>query len=375
MDGPMVNQGGSPMPDSTSLTQFYDDLKNKLNSDPSAASSPALRVGGGMMGGMQHPGAIVYKRKAGLACDALKDKCCKHIILDIYCKVNPLDDDYIAGHMGQMSSDVDNMLAAKGMTPSQYLTSCSEATQAPLLEFVLRAINNIGKAFMEEANAKLKDAQEQDVQVDPPEAPDPEADDDVQGALVDVKKDTEYENFIDQLKEKTIKKIVGDVSKIIADKKEEKDMTFDPQPIAGEEAKTESTVSVAFNYIQQRMLTENVQMTPELTEQALGMAIREATLNEMNACFNQPGTDFRPYATRIRMGRGVVISESATNYFVENGTERLESLYKEVDGQKYDVSNYEKVGTDGTKTPMTDQEAKKVLDPDGYKKFQSRHQA
>lgn len=317
MDSFNNNQGGNTMPDSTPLTQFYDELKTKLNSDPSA-STPTMRVSGGMMGNMQHPGAIGFKRKAMSCCNELKDRCAKHIILDIYCRVNPLDSDYVAGNMGQMSADVDSMLCARGMTPSQYLTSCSEATHAPLLEFITRSINNIGKSYLEEADKKLKDAQEQDIPVDDPETPDPETDDEIAGQLVDVKKDSEYENFIDQLKEKTVKKIVSDVSKIIADKKEEKDMTFDPKPISQQEAQTESTVSVALNYLQGKLYKENVQVTPEMRDNMIGMAIREATLNEINACFRQPGTDYLPFATRIRMGKGCVINESSAKIFMES---------------------------------------------------------
>ena len=302
------------------LSQFYDNLKSQLDG-PANPPATVMRVGGGMMSDSEHPGALLFRRKATDACNELKDKCCKHILLDIYCKVLPLDADYIDGHRGQTCSDVDSMLTSKDMTPTQYLTSCSNATKAPLLEFVMRSINNIGKDFMEKADEALKDAQENDIKVSPPEAPEIEDDNDVSSQLVDVTKDTEYEDFIDKLKEKTINRIVKDVSKIISDKKEEKDMTFDPQPgatIADQEAATESTVSVGINYLQKKVYTENVSLTPDMQDQIIGMAIREATLNEIDACFNQPGTDYKSFADRIRKGRGVIINESAATYILEH---------------------------------------------------------
>lgn len=326
--------GAPKAEDGGDLMKFYDDLKNQLNSNPAGTPPEGMiRVGTPTTTGLPTPGAQAFKQKASIECDKLKDKCCKHLILDIYCKVLPLDSEFVLGNRGMLSSDVDGMLASKGMTASQYLTSCSEKTKAPLLEFVLRSVDNIGKVFMKEAKEKLKDAQEQEIDVPAPEAPDPEENEDVASQLVDVKKDTEYENFIDKLKEKTIKKIVSDVSKIISDKKEEKDMTFDPQPDAvgagdagtegvpaeGDEAPAlESTTSVAIDFLQAKLLSEGVQIDASAQENMIGMAIREATLNEINACFRQPDTDLRPFTTRVRMGRGYVINESTAAAFLES---------------------------------------------------------
>ena len=111
-------------------------------------------------------------------------------------------------------------------------------------------------------------------------------------------------------------------------------------------------------------------MTESGQENVIGMAIREATLNEMDTVFCLPGSTFREFASRIRMGHGTIITESTITAFMEDGTQRYEPLYKETDGGKYDIANYEKIDKDGKKTPMTDDEAKKVLDPEGYKKYQ-----
>ena len=47
--------------------------------------------------------------------------------------------------------------------------------------------------------------------------------------IVDAKQDPEYKSFIKTLKEKTMDKIVKDVSNLINAKKDEKNMTFDPK--------------------------------------------------------------------------------------------------------------------------------------------------
>jgi len=361
-------------PHATSLTQFYDDLKGGIDKSDMPPAPPMMKVSPGRGHNLaHHPGAMAWRSMAAHHCDQLKDDCRKHILLDIYCKILPLDDDYKCGHHGQMAGDIDAMLANKGCTASQYLTSAYESTHAPLLEFVLRSTNKIGALYMEAANEKLKDAQEKDVELPPPEAPSVE-DEDISSQLVDVKKDTEYENFIDKLKEKTVNKIVSDVSKIIAGKKEEKDMTFSTTPIADQEAATESTVSIGVNYIQKRLMQEHVEeLTESQQEDLIGMAIREATLNEMDTVFKLPGSTFREFASRIRLGHGSIITESAIGVFMEDGTQRYEPLYKETDGGKYDVANFEKIEKDGKKTPMTDDEAKKVLDPDGYQSYQNRN--
>lgn len=354
--------------DESRLSQLYDDMKTNLNNQPSV--NPNMMKVGGHGAGFSHPHAAMYMNKTSQECNKLSDECCKHILVDMYCKIIPLDADYVCGHQGQMKKDVDMMLANKGVSATQYLTSAYESTNAPLLEFILRSTKNIGRSFMEEATEKLKDAQENDIEAPVPEAPSIE-DDDVEGQLVDIKKDTEYEAFIDELEKKTVKKIVNDITKIINNKKDESDMTFNPKPIADIEAATESTTSVSIDYLQKRLITEGVEINETLQDEIIGMAIRESTLHQFDVVFNQPYSEFRNFASRIRFGKGVLINESAASYFIENG-QRYESLYKETEDGKYDVANYEKIDKDGKKTPMTDDEAKKVLDPEGYKKYQNR---
>ena len=53
------------------------------------------------------------------------------------------------------------------------------------------------------------------------------------------------------------------------------------------------------------------------------------------------------------MGHGTIITESTITAFMEDGTQRYEPLYKETDGGKYDIANYEKIDKDGKKTPKS----------------------
>lgn len=300
--------------DTSNLTRFYDDLKTKLGND-SAPSGETIKVSGNPVISSQTPGALVWRNQAAKEREKLEDGCRKHILLDIYCKILPLDQDYIHGHQSQMNNDIDNMLSNKGMTASQYLTSCYESTHAPLVEFLLRSTNNIGRQFMEDANETLKDAQENDVEI-----PEPKADLDskeIEDQLVDVKSDSEYETFIDKLKEKTVNKIVSDVTKIINNKKEEKEMTFDPKPTS--EVNTESsTIAVGLDYIERKLIMENVDINPEMQEEMIGMAIREATLNQIDTVFRRPEADFKVFSSRIHFGKGIIINESSANYISES---------------------------------------------------------
>lgn len=278
------------------LSNFYDDLKKEI----SAPAPTTYKVG---TSGMNFD-AQQWKNKVMHHCHDLKDKCRKHLLVDIYCKIIPLDKDYVDGNMGQMNKDIDSMLAAKGQTPTQYFTSCFESTHAPFVKFLIESTEQIARSYMEKEEAELKDAQENNIELSDPAEPSID-DEEIDSQLVDIKSDTEYNDFVEQLKKKTIDKIVDDVSQIIAGEKEEKDMTFDPVE--------ESAVITAMNYIQKNVKTESV--TPEQTEQMIGLAIRESVLHELDCVFDQPGKLFTEYSTRVRLGKGYVINESGLNTF------------------------------------------------------------
>lgn len=316
----------------TDLNQLYDDLQSGLNKR--SETSPMMNVGNGPSPiGIEHPGASAWRAMASKECEKLKDDCRKHIILDIYCKILPLDDDFKDENMGQMAGDVNSMLAAKNMSATQYLTSASEQTKSPLVEYVLRMTDLIGKQFMENANETLEDAQEKGLEIPAPEAPTTD-DEEVSGQLVDIKNDVSYQTFVDELKKKTVNKIVDDVSKIINDKKEENELAFDPKPnVEDQEAVTESAVSVGLNYIQSRFMKESVEISASAYEDMIGLAMREAALNQIDLVFNIPDGKFNNFATTVRLGHGAVINESAIDAFIESA-KSPEEVKKVIDDAK-----------------------------------------
>lgn len=269
-----------------SLTSFYDDLKKGFDEPIRNRNNFAMD-------------AASFRKKAAENCAKLKDDCRKKLILNIYCNILPLDDEYKKGHMGVLKQDVDNMLKAKDCTPTQYFMSAAEATGAPLTKFIINATDLIGKRYMEEAEQAATDAKEKDL--DLPEPVEPSADDpEVDSQLVDVTSDMEYENFVDELKKKTIDKIVNDVSDLINKDNSNDDMKFEPQE--------ESTTLMAFDHIQKKLWNESAD-----NEEMIGMAIREATLNQMDLVFKLKGAAFNEYASRVRFGKAYVITEAAIN--------------------------------------------------------------
>lgn len=291
------------------LTKYYDDLKSELDNGISPTSSgPSLSTASG---------EEIWKNKAFRASQELSDKCRKHILVDIYCKIIPLDGDYVANNQGVMKGDIDNMLTSKGMTATQYFKSCSEQTKAPLVEFVIRSTDNIGKQFLEEANETLKDAQENKMDVPTPEVPDIDEDENVKNQLIDIKQDPEYEAFMNKLQEETGNKIVGDITKLLLDKKKDKELSFDPKPVSERVEEMESSTSIGLEYLQKKMIVEGVEAGDELFDEMMGMAIRESTLNIIDSVFKQPNSDFKSFNTMIRRNKGIVINEAASSYFIE----------------------------------------------------------
>lgn len=254
-----------------------------------------------------NPKLHAYRQDISTDVDNFKEKCAKHILLDIYIKVLPFDDDYCKNNRGLMVNDLDKYLAAKNTSGLQYLKSSQDATKAPLLEFIIRSIDNIGTEYYESANDELK--KNNDDGIDVPPEPIPDDEDSIEDQLVDIKKDSEYEDFIDKLKKKTINKIVTDISELLKDKKEEKDMAFN--------IKTESTsFTVAMEYITEWCMKNKNDANS--SDAAIGLAIRESVLNDFDTIFKQRPISLNEYATRLRFGKGLIINESALGEMVEN---------------------------------------------------------
>jgi hypothetical protein len=286
-----------------SLTDLYADLKKDVE-------NPIIKKP------MLMPDESSWRNKTNIECDKLKDACYKRILLDIYAKVVPLDSSYVAGNMGVMKDDIDSFLQSKNMSATEYLKSCRESTKAPLLEFVIRSCNNIGKAFMEEAEETLKDAKANNINAPLPMA-DPDTEE-INNQLVDVQNDDEYETFVDKLKKKTIDKIVDDVSTIINKKKEVDDLSFNPKSTIDSAPEFESVISVAIDHIAYQLMKENIDITEDLYDDMIGLAIREATLNLIDRTFKQPMSDIKTFSSKIMYNKGSLINESGMISFLES---------------------------------------------------------
>ena len=281
------------------LTQVYDQLKNDVKSQNN------LQDRGVQLKTPPSSSAIV--RHIHSEGDKFKEACCKRILLDIYCKILPLDKDYICGHQGQMKGDMDSFLKNKDQSATQYITGAYERTNAPLLEFILRGTNILKESFIKEAQEEVKDAKEN--KIDPPPISADTDETNVDSQIVDVTNDEEYSNFVEKLKKKTVDKIVKDVTEIIKDSKVTKDMTFDPQP----DGITESTISIGMNYLTRKLLKENVEINNKMQEEMIGIAIRETALNQLDVVFNSPEASLKNYKSRVNYNKGYVLNESALN--------------------------------------------------------------
>lgn len=273
-----------------SLTQYYDDIKSgtgKSEIDPVSLNDNMVDIS-------KPNGINLWNTKINNNVDKIRTNCRKRIILDIYAKILPLDDDYKDRNSKVVTMDVDNMLKQKNMDSNQYFKSAFESTKAPLLEFVLRATDRIAKAYLEEANEVLKDAKDKN---ENPVIPDT---DEAENQVVDITSDNEYENFVDKLKKKTVDKIVNDISGIIKDKKETEKMTFEP--------KQESTIGICMDYLQKNI---NESVDNNQRDLLMALSIREATLNQLDIVFNQPNKELKLFESMIRYGKGYIINESA----------------------------------------------------------------
>ena len=118
------------------LTQIYEELKAEINLNPSPASN-FMNVQS--VGNLKHsPGALSWRNMAAKEAEKLSEACAKRILLDNYCKIIPLDSDFICSNKSLMKSDVNSFLANKGINATQYFKSCHEKTKAP--DFPLETI-------------------------------------------------------------------------------------------------------------------------------------------------------------------------------------------------------------------------------------------
>ena len=315
----------------TSLTQFYNDIKK--NPEMADRMSPTI------LPGEPTPARERYMSAVHNFAHGLKDDCAKHIILHVYCHMNPLDKDYIDTNKPKMAGDVDNMLASKGMSSTAYLTSCGEKTKAPVLEFVNRSLDFIAQDYIERMVAQYDEADELGVELPPPTVAPTTDDPAVRSQLGEITSDDQLDSALDKIRAQTRSQIVDNISKLIIDKKNEKDMTFSPeedntdakaaarqaldkqnnqqqaqqqpqQQQAQPAPQSESAMQVCMNFIAQHQIMENVHPDKKMQDYLMTMAIRECTLYEMDKVFAQVDRfDESPFIESIERGNGVVVNE------------------------------------------------------------------
>lgn len=334
-----------------------------------------------------------WRSKLNKQCDHLKDKFCRHILVDLYCKIIPLDHDYVCKHQHRMASDIDDFLANRKMSSYQYLTAAKENTKAPLIDFILREADRVAKEYYEacykemndnckkgckvplkdeEFNNKKRMKQLAENVISDPEmqlatqllaekvkknitknveqivenSKDPEEkvkglvkQDSIdnentygkkenepvpkeslkkqaeetpeeQGKKKKVVKETaeekeklaeeKAENFKKQIEENTKKQLVDEYTNYIKEARTKSQLEFDVDPnketnpngiklhrqIQADELQKESVISLCLDYASKELITENVEMTPYLNEQLIGIAIRESTLLEFDRLFS-----------------------------------------------------------------------------------------
>ena len=362
---------------SNKLLESYDSILG--SGKPVTRDFKSYRTPNGSMPN-SNPKFQAYRQQIVGGGDRFREECAKHILLDIYVKALPFDDGYCDGNRGVMANDINTFLADKKTTGLQYLKDAHEATKAPLLEFVIRSIDNIGSEYTESAILKLKEDTDAGMDVPPVEAPTDM--NDIDNQIIDVKKDLEYEDFLEKLKKKTVSKIVADITELLKDKKDENDMSFNlqqestgnkkdpflkypenmrpvPKPEGlkgwkelldfGNESdrrsamrrkydsdkamKTESSpFMVAMNYMTEWTMKNELEIGTQ--DDMIGLAIRESTLNMFDVMFRQRGSSINEYTSKVRLGNGILINEKTLVSIMEPAQSKRLSVYEEEEAKK-----------------------------------------
>lgn len=343
-----------------------------------------------------------WREKLNKHCDDYKDKFCRHILVDLYCKIIPLDHDYVCKHQHRMASDIDDFLANKKMTSYQYLTAAKENTKAPLIDFILREADRAAKQYYEACYRKMNKNYEKGIKLDPEKAKDDKKS--LQEATERVRKDSEVQLSVDRLAEKTKKAVKDGVEGAIVDnkdqysdenkpskkeslknqiKKESEEFTIDQlneqikndtkkelvneyatfiketkdkqenkldfkkdavpskegkdlqeemkqerkeQKIKEEQEeaiknqkkeKQESVISLCLDYASKELITENVEMTPWLNEQLIGIAIREVTLSQFDRAFGFTKDPTKNLQTKLFLNQSPLMNKETIKSLIQ----------------------------------------------------------
>ena len=76
-----------------------------------------------------------------------------------------------------------------------------------------------------------------------------------------------------------------------------------------DDPKNESTTCMVIDYLQKKLMEEGVTITPELQDHIIALAVREATLNELDLTFKQPYSDIRNFSSEESLAFRLVIAD------------------------------------------------------------------
>lgn len=296
--------------DEDTLTTYYNKIKGEDPSDGAGSTGQSKTA---------YRDRINYDIQVEDNVNKLKDNCCHQIILNLYMKANPMDDDYKHHHYHQMSKDVDSMMSSHNMSPTQYLTAAAEKTKSPVLEYFVRGINKICDMYKEDAFVKYNDALNNDIKMTTPPAPDL-SDGNINKHLIDLEDDLQAQDVLTAIEDQTKSQIVNNISNLLINKKQEDDMEFDPEPndSLGMDVE-ESAISVGMDFINRYMMMNESAVTVDndMYEEFLGLCIRESTLNEIDKCLEMASNySITDYKYTIRSGNGTIVNEMSIDEVV-----------------------------------------------------------
>lgn len=280
------------------LRQRYDEPMGGPN--PVQQSKPLIRSVN-----PTNPKMHAFRSQLSKEGERMREECCKRILLDIYMRTLPLDEDYVRGNMGMFRDDIDRMLTSRGMTALQYFQSAYNETKAPLLEYVLRSVDAVVGEFREDAEIGRVEADKRNMNLPVPTV----AEEDIERAVADITSDAEYENFIEVLKKKTIDRIVDDVSRII-----ERDpiTPAKPTPIAPRanlSVESASPFEVAMNHAVKLMTKINPDKTGA-DDPVLATAMRESCMYTIGMVMGLEDGNMKQFESKLSLNKGVLITES-----------------------------------------------------------------
>lgn len=330
---------GLPLPTKTFSYRPPQSLIDKMRAQDEIENDPTSS-------GFDKDYNTFWRQKINHHCDKLKNRCCKHFILDIYCRTVPLDHDYVCKNKRMLSDDIDIFLDKKKMSPLEYLTAAKDETKAPLLQHLLDESDMLTHDYYEKAYKEMTENEKRGIKVKVNE-PTVEDQAELDRSLVDTTEDSEYKQFVQTLKEKTRDKIIKDVTNLIEAKDADKDLEFKPgegdkpnkkmqneleqkakakaraefrpEEEKDEKVKEESVLLQCMDFGSKKFLKEEIEMTPELNEQMIGLAIRESTLCNIDKVFKMRNhaEELQKLSTNLFLDKGFVFNKENLNKLIK----------------------------------------------------------